>query len=92
MKMICYGKDCGSFPNEQGVIVEFWKLSLVKPAQYIDQINDGVKVVVGGQCSRYSCTQSVFESLPDVAKDYLGGLDLNIEFDDKKKIVGVDLV
>lgn len=92
MKMLCYGKDCGSFPNDQGVIVDFWKLSLVKPADYIDQVNDGVKIVVGGQCNRFSCSQSVFESMPDDAIDYEGGLAVNVEFDDKKKIVGIDLI
>lgn len=91
MKMLAFGKDCGSFPNEHGEIVEYWKVSGVKLADYVEQVNDGVRITVGGICNRFSCTSSVFNSLPDDAQSYDGGLMLDVDFDDKKKIVGVDL-
>ena len=89
--MLAFGKDCGSFPNEHGEIVEYYKISAVKLADYVEQVNDGVKITVGGLCSRFSCTSSVFNDLPDDPVDYADGLLLDVDFDDKKKIVGVEL-
>ena len=92
MKMLCYGKNKGSFPNDKGEVIEFWKVSCVKLAEYVEQKNDGVNVQVGGECGKYSCTSSIWDALPDDAKDYVGGLLLNVGFDEKKKIVEVDYV
>ena len=49
MKMLVYGKNCGSFVNDNGEVVEFWKLSGVKFARYVDQKDDGVNKVIGGR-------------------------------------------
>ena len=91
MKMLVYGKNCGSFVNDNGEVVEFWKLSGVKFARYVDQKDDGVNKVIGGECNKYSVLKSVFESLPDDAESYDGGLLLDVDFDDKKKIVHCDI-
>lgn len=93
MKLLVFGKDCGAFPNDQGEIVEYWKISAVKPANRVQQVNDGVKITVGGTASRFSCTQSVFELLPDDLGSYPPeGVLYDLEFDDKGKIVCVDIV
>lgn len=91
MKMLAFGKNCGSFENDNGEVIEYYKISAVKLAEYVKQTNDGVNIQVGGECGKYSCTSNVFKSLPDDPVDYAAGLLLNVDFDDKKKIVEVDL-
>ena len=91
MKMLVFGKNCGAFPNDNGEIVEFYKLSAVKYAEYVEQKNDGVNITVGGECGKYSVIKSVFDALPDDAESYDGGLLLDVDFDDKKKIVHADI-
>lgn len=92
MKMLAYGKNKGTFVNDSGEAIEYFKLSAVKLAEYVDQKNDGLNVTIGGECGKYSCTSSIWESLPDDPKDYVGGLLLDVGFDEKKKIVEVDLL
>ena len=92
MKMLVFGKDCGSFPNDRGEIVDYWKISAVKPAKFVEQVNNGPKLTVGGTASRFSCTQSVFETLPDDLESYPNeGVLYDLEFNDKGKIVGVEI-
>lgn len=91
MKMLVFGKNGGSFPNDDGEIVEYYKISGVKFVRYVEQKNDGVNITVGGECGKYSVIKSVFDALPDDAESYDGGLLLDIDFDDKKKIVHVDI-
>ena len=91
MKMLCYGKNRGSFPNDRGEIVEYCKISAVKLAEYVEQKNDGVNITFGGECGKYSCTSSIWEALPDDPKDYVDGLLLNVGFDEKKKIVEAEI-
>ena len=91
MKMLVFGKSGGSFPNDNGEIVEYYKVFGVKFARYVEQKNDGVNIVVGGECGKYSVIKSVFDALPDDAESYDGGLLLDIDFDDKKKIVHADV-
>lgn len=91
MKLLAFGKNCGSFVNDAGEVVEFFKLSAVKLAEYVEQKNDGVNVTVGGECNKFSVLKSVFDALPDDPESYDGGLLLDVDFDDKKKIFSVDL-
>ena len=91
MKMLVYGKNCGAFANDDGELIEFWKISGVKLARYVDQKDDGVNKTIGGECNKYSVTKSVFDVLPDDVESYDGGLLLNVDFDDKKKIVFADI-
>lgn len=92
MKMLVFGKNCGAFTNDDGEFVEFFKVSGVKSAQYVEQKNDGVNITVGGECNKYTVIKSVFNVLPDDAESYDGGLLLDVDFDDKKKIVSADIV
>lgn len=92
LKMLVFGKNCGSFENDDGKVVEFFKISAVKFARYVEQIDDGVYRTVGGECNKYSVLPSVFSVLPDDAESYDGGLLLDVEFDDRKKIVAVEIV
>lgn len=87
MKMLCFGKNCGSFVNDNGEVINYWKLSLVKLSEYVEQKSDGINIQVGGECGKFSCTSAIFDCLPDDVKDYDGGLLLNVGFDEKKKIV-----
>ena len=91
MKVLAFGKNCGAFPNDNGEVIEFFKLSAVKLSNYVEQKNDGVNITVGGECSKFTVTKFVFQALPDDAESYEGGLLLDVDFDDKKKIVDVDL-
>jgi len=91
MNMLVFGKNCGSFPNDDGVIVEFYKLSGVMLPEYVEQINDGVNITVGGECGKFSVSKSVFDSLPDDVESYEGGLLLDVDFNAKKKIVHADI-
>ena len=91
MKLIAFGKKCGVFANDRGEAVNFSKVFAVKPSEYVDQKDDGVNITVGGECNGYRCTADVFVSLPDSAKDYDGGLPIIVEFDDKQRIIHVDL-
>ena len=73
LKMLFFGKNCGSFENDDGKVVEFFKISAVKFARYVEQIDDGVYRTVGGECNKYSVLPSVFSVLPDDAESYDGG-------------------
>lgn len=92
MKMLVYGKNCGSFSNDDGENVKFYKLSALKFAQFVEQKNEKYTKVIGGECNKYSVLKSIFDDLPDDAESYDGGLLLDVEFDDKKKIVVANIV
>lgn len=88
MKILAFGKNCGSFTNDQGEVVEYYKLSGVK---FVAQVDDGVNKLVGAECGKFSMTKDAFNDLPDDAESYENGLMLQCDFDDKKKIIGVDV-
>ena len=92
MNMLVFGKNCGTFPNDDGVVIEYYKISGVMSADYVEQVNDGVNVTIGSECGKFSVSKSVFDSLPDDIESYDGGLLLDVDFNSKKKIVHAEIV
>lgn len=92
MNMLVFGKNCGSFTDDDGVVIEYYKISGVMGVDYVEQVNDGVNLTIGSECGKFSVTKSVFELLPDDLESYDGGLLLDVDFNSKKKIVHADIV
>ena len=89
MKMKIVGKQGGRFKNDSGETVTYRKVFAVKPAGYVDQQYSADRVVLGGEAGSYSCSQVVFDLLPDEGSEYQKGIEYDVEFDDKKRIVDI---
>lgn len=88
MKITVFGKNCGSFVTDNGEAISYFKVSGVKS---VDQLSDGVNKTVGYSCEKFKISDSAFADLPDDIESYEGGLPINADFDDKGKIVAVEL-
>lgn len=82
MKVKCVGKKCGAFTNDNGEYLQYAKVMCIYP---MTQVNDGVNKAFGNEVSAISIPFDYYDSIPD-EECYL-----NLEFNQKGKVIGVDL-
>lgn len=82
MKVKCVGKKCGAFTNDNGEYLQYAKVMCVFP---MTQVNDGVNKAVGDEVQAISIPFESFEFVPDEP------CDLDLEFNQKGKVVNVNL-
>lgn len=83
MKVLCVGKKAGSFVNQQGEYLEYSKIHCVYD---VPQVSDGNNVSCGREVDSFSVPRDIFDAIPDEE------CQLNVEFNQKGKVVGVDIV
>lgn len=83
MKVKCVGKKCGAFTNDNGDYLQYAKVMCVYP---MTQVDDGVNKAVGDEVSPISIPFDYYDSIPAEP------CELDIEFNQKGKVIGVDLL